>query len=80
MNPTAEDMKDILDNSATGLTFATNLFCFKQPDSPDECVTLYDTGGFTPTPQYYSPIPIDYTAQLTEIIDLLKQLLKKEES
>lgn len=54
MNSPAQDIKDLLDSasSAIGLTFADDLFCFKQPDSPDLCVTLYDTGGFAPQPNF----------------------------
>ena len=53
MNATAQDIKDFLiADSSLGLVFGTDLFCFKQPDEPDQCVTLYDTGGFAPNPSY----------------------------
>jgi hypothetical protein len=53
MNSPALDVKDFLDaDSGLGLEFATNLFCFLQPDSPDQCATLYDTGGYAPEAQY----------------------------
>lgn len=44
------DIKDILgaSDAALGLTFAINLFVSEMPEAPDECVCLYDTGGFDP--------------------------------
>lgn len=50
MNPPIEDIKDhmIAASSALGLDFPTDLFIAKQPDVPDLCVTLFDTGGFEP--------------------------------
>jgi len=49
VNPVTEDVKDILvADPDLGLVFATNLFVGKEPDSPDACVTIYDTGGFPP--------------------------------
>ena len=35
----------ILEDDAVG-TFATDIFISKEPDSPDNCLTLYWTGGF----------------------------------
>lgn len=50
MNSTSEDIKDMLvDESSLGLTFATNLFIGKEPVSPDDCVTIYDTFGGGPS-------------------------------
>lgn len=34
----------ILENEGVG-TFATDIFVSKEPDSPDNALTLYDTGG-----------------------------------
>lgn len=52
MNPPSIDIKDILDaESSIDLTAATNLFVFEMPDhtdTPDLCVCLYDSGGFSP--------------------------------
>ena len=48
MNPTTEDIKDMLEDSSVGvgsLVFATNLFIGTMPELPDLCVGLYDTGG-----------------------------------
>jgi len=49
MNSSAEDIKDMLvDESSLGLTFATNLFVGREPSSPDDCVTIFETPGFPP--------------------------------
>lgn len=49
MNSSAEDLKDYLDGiSSLALTFKTNLFVARMPDTPDQCVVLYDSGGFAP--------------------------------
>ena len=53
MNTPAVDIKDILkDESSLGLTFATNLFVGKEPTSPDNCVTIFDTPGGKPLLTY----------------------------
>lgn len=49
MNVPSEDIKDMLEaESSLGLTFATNLFIGKEPSSPDDCVTIFDTFGSPP--------------------------------
>lgn len=49
MNASSEDIKDmLLDESSIDLTFATNLFIGKEPPSPDNTVTIFDTWGMTP--------------------------------
>ena len=46
-------MTDILGGeSSLGLTFATNLYTGREPDSPDNCVTLYDMAGSPPQLTY----------------------------
>ena len=46
MNAVSEDIKDMLEaDSALGLVFATNLFIAKEPSTPDECATIFDTSG-----------------------------------
>jgi len=46
LNPPSEDIKDILEQSSVGVgTFGTDLFISKEPDSPDSCITIYDTGS-----------------------------------
>jgi hypothetical protein len=47
MTSPAEDIKDMLVyESALGLDFAVDLFTNKEPSKPDECVTIFDTGGY----------------------------------
>lgn len=48
MNSISYDVKDILDgDSSVGLTYGTDLFISRVPeDSPHECVTIFDTGGY----------------------------------
>jgi len=49
MNPTSEDIKDLLvEQSSLGLTFKTNLFVGREPDHPNDVVTIFDTPGFGP--------------------------------
>jgi hypothetical protein len=49
MNAPSEDIKDMLAAvSSLALTFATDLFVSEMPDTPDQCVCVYDTGGFDP--------------------------------
>ena len=46
MNATSQDVKDMLEaDSALGLVFATNLFIGREPTTPDECATIFDTSG-----------------------------------
>jgi len=47
MNASSVDIKDLLvAESSLGLVFATNLFIGKEPSTPDECATIFDTPGF----------------------------------
>jgi hypothetical protein len=47
VNAPSEDVKDILEaDGSLSLTFPTNLFIGKEPDTPDTCVTIFDTGEF----------------------------------
>ena len=49
MNSPSLDIKDMLvADTSLSLTFATNLFVGKEPGSPDNCVTIYDTVGYPP--------------------------------
>lgn len=50
MNSPARDIKDILISSSSGLNlvFGTTLHVSREPSSPDQVVTIYDTGGFSP--------------------------------
>lgn len=47
MNKASDDIREMLeDSSALGLVYKTNLFIAKEPSSPDNCVTVYDTPSF----------------------------------
>jgi hypothetical protein len=47
MNASSIDIKDILvANVSLGLVFVENLFIGKEPPTPKDCVTIYDTPGF----------------------------------
>ena len=47
MNAPSEDIKDLLEaESSLGLTFATDLFIGREPATPPDCVTIFDTPGF----------------------------------
>jgi hypothetical protein len=49
MNAPSVDIKDMLEaQSSLGLTFGTNLFIGREPTSPDNCVTIFDTPGGPP--------------------------------
>jgi hypothetical protein len=47
MNISSIDIKNMLvAESSLGLIFATNLFIGKEPATPKNCVTIFDTPGF----------------------------------
>ena len=49
MNAPSEDIKDMLvADGDLNLTFAVNLFVGKEPTSPNNCVTVFDTPGSPP--------------------------------
>ena len=52
MNASSIDIKDMLeaygDSSGLDVEFADNLFIGAEPDTPDNCVTIFDTGGYPP--------------------------------
>jgi len=87
MNPTSVDIKDMLvAESSLGLTFATNLFIGKEPSSPNNCVTIFDTPGSGPdkafdnSSKYYRPsiqIRVRNSNYLTgwQVIHSIKELL-----
>jgi hypothetical protein len=50
MNPTSEDIKDMLESeSSLDLAFSDNLFIGREPATPNNCVTIFDTGGREPS-------------------------------
>ena len=63
MNVSSEDIKDMLEEeSSLGLTFATDLFIGREPATPNNCVTIFDTLGGGPqltmgddNDDYYNP-------------------------
>lgn len=49
MSSAADDFRIILDaSSSAGLTFGTDMFVGAMPDTPDECISIIDTGGQEP--------------------------------
>jgi hypothetical protein len=49
MNATSVDISDILEaETALGLTLGTNLFIGREPVTPSDCVTIFDTPGYAP--------------------------------
>lgn len=47
MNAPSYDIKDMLEaESSLGLTFGSNLFYGREPESPNNCVTIFDTVGY----------------------------------
>ena len=49
MTSLVEDIKDMLAQDITlGLVFATNLFISREPDKPENCVTIFSTPSFPP--------------------------------
>jgi len=53
MNPASKDISDILVAGSLGLTFGSNLFVGREPELPNDCVTIFDTPGFRPE-MYFS--------------------------
>ena len=56
MNPASEDIKDILVADGVG-AFGTDLFISLMPETPDACVSIYDTGGMDPILNYVYDYP-----------------------
>ena len=52
MNAPSYDIAEILEaygeSSGLGLDYAADLFIGKEPDRPNNCVTIFDTPGFPP--------------------------------
>ena len=51
MNLPSQDIVSMLEGESSAsldLTFKTNLFVGLEPTTPDNCVTVYDTPGFSP--------------------------------
>ncbi len=53
MNAPSEDIKDILLGILSlTLTYATDLFIGEMPKTPNNCVCIFDTGGYDPESNY----------------------------
>ena len=49
MNATSVDIKDMLEaESGLNLVFGANLFVGREPSTPSDCVTIFDTLGMPP--------------------------------
>lgn len=48
MNASSVDIKNILVASSLGLVFPTNLFIGREPETPNNCTTIFDTPGYAP--------------------------------
>ncbi len=49
----SRDVAQLIEDAALGFgVFGTDLFVSKQPDSPNECITIFDTGGEDPEARY----------------------------
>jgi len=52
MNAPSYDIAEVLEaygeSSGLGLDYATDLFIGKEPDKPNDCVTIFDTPGYPP--------------------------------
>lgn len=60
-NPPSVDVMSILnDDFSIDLTFRDNLFVGREPSSPDNCVTIFDTPGFGPVSAYSMDVQYDY--------------------
>lgn len=60
MNPASKDITTLLQGeSDLGLTFGTDLFFSRMPDSPDDCVAVFDNPG-SPPMLTYQPLVNNY--------------------
>ena len=60
MNSPAADLKDLVVAAGLGVFAASSgwgVFVSREPESPDTCITLYDTGGFAPSPHLFEDRP-----------------------
>ena len=56
LNPPSVDISTMLQSDGVG-TIATDLFVGREPDSPDECITIYDTQGEGANPKFLLDLP-----------------------
>ena len=78
MNPPSVDIKDMLEaESSLGLVFLTNLFIGREPNTPIDCVTIFDTPGSPPmlslnkadSDYYYPSIQIRVRKDMNSYLD-----------
>lgn len=62
MNAPSVDIKDMLVAEGLGLTFGTDLFIGREPESPNNCTTIFDTPGFAPEKYYTNEYRYFYPA------------------
>ncbi len=90
MNPPSVDIKDMLEaESSLGLVFLTNLFIGREPNKPNDCVTIFDTPGGLPmlalnkadSNYYYPSVQIRVRRAMNsyldgwELVNVIKELL-----
>ena len=56
IKPTSVDIKDMLVSDGIG-TFGTDIFIGREPDEPNNCITIYDTGGGEPNAKWREDNP-----------------------
>ena len=56
INSPAFDIATILEDAGLGIR-GINIFVGGEPESPDNTITIYDTGGFPPSPKYLRDNP-----------------------
>lgn len=80
LNAPSEDIGDYLASiSSLALAIKTDLFIAEMPDSPDQCVTVYDSGGFDPLIATYGRPTVQVRVRGTKngyraAYDLLKKI------
>jgi len=60
MNIPSYDVATVLAQKISGLAFASNLFVGREPDQPDNCVTIFDTPGAPPDVNYDKNFKVAY--------------------
>lgn len=59
-NSPAEGAKDLLETASVGVFAATTgwgIFVAREPMTPDQAITIYDTGGLAPDPKWLLDYP-----------------------
>lgn len=79
MNALSLDIRDMLvADTDLELVFAKNLFVGREPEHPDNCVTLFDTGGGAPSLTYskqeYNWDTIQVRVRNNSYLDGMKQM------